>query len=168
MKIFSKTMALITLAACVVFAMSARAQDPVKKIGVLWSGAEKETGPYWGAFIQGMRALGWVDGKTAKFIMRFDYDDKAQLPKLATELVKLGVDVIGVTGVAAQVARNATTTIPIVVVDSADPIAEGLTATLSRPIGNVTGMSWQSTETAKALGLKIPETIVVRATRVVR
>ena len=148
MKILSKTMALITFAACVVFAMSARAQDPVKKIGVLWSGAEKETEPYWGAFVQGMRELGWVDGKTAKFILRFDNDDKAQLPKLATELVKLGVDVIAVTGAAAQAARNATTTIPIVVPDSVDPIAEGLTATLSRPIGNVTGVSWQSTETA--------------------
>ena len=139
MKILSRAMALIMLAACVMFAMSARAQDPVKKIGVLWSGAEKETAPYWGAFVQGMNELGWIDGKTAKFVMRFDNDDKAQLPKLATELVKLGVDVIAVTGAAAQAARNATTTIPIVVPDSVDPIAEGLTATLSRPIGNVTG-----------------------------
>lgn len=148
MKIFSKTMALITLAACVVFAMSARAQDPVKKIGVLWSGTADGTAPYWGAFVQGMRELGWVEGKTARFIMRFDDDEKARLPKLAAELVALGVDVIAVTGLVAQVPRRATTTIPIVFVDSSDPIAEGHTKTLSRPIGNVTGVSWQSTETA--------------------
>ena len=132
------------------FAASAFAQDSsksLKKIGVLWSGTREGTADYWGAFVKGMNELGWVDGKTAKFVLRFDNDDKTQLPKLAAELVALGVDVIAVTGAAAQAPRKATTTIPIVV-DSADPIAEGLTNTLSRPIGNITGVSWQSTETA--------------------
>lgn len=123
-------------------------RGPLKKIGVLWSGTAEGTKPYWGAFIEGMREVGWVEGKTARFIMRFDDDEKERLPKLAAELVTLGVDVIAVTGVAAQAPRKATTTIPIVVVDSGDPIAEKLATTLSRPSGNVTGVSWVSTETA--------------------
>ena len=119
-----------------------------KKIGVLWSGTREGTADYWGAFVKDMNELGWVEGKTAKFIMRFDTDDKTQLPKLAGELVTLGVDVIALTSVTAPAARKATTTIPIVSVDSADPIVEGLTKSLSRPIGNLTGVSWQSSETA--------------------
>lgn len=145
-----KFLALLSTAFAVL-PQSILAQDqrgPVKKIGVLWSGTADATAPYWGALIQGLRELGWVDGKTAKFIMRFDDDDKSRLPKLAAELVALGVDVIAVTGAAAQAACKATTTIPIVVVDSADPIAEALTLSLGRPRGNVTGVSWQSTETA--------------------
>jgi putative tryptophan/tyrosine transport system substrate-binding protein len=150
MKLLPKGMALIALATCVLFADFALAQDqhgPIKKIGVLWSGTSEGTADYWGAWVKGMNELGWVEGKTAKFIMRFDNDDKTQLPKLASELVALGVDVIAVTGAAAPAPCKATSTIPIVV-DSADPIADGLTKTLSRPIGNVTGVSWQSTETA--------------------
>ena len=137
--------------ACAMLADSAVAQNqrgPAKKIGVLWSGTADGTAPYWGAFVQGMRELGWIDGKTAHFLIRFDEDEKSRLPKLAAELSALGVDVLAVTGIAAQAARSTTTTIPIVVVDSSDPIAEGLTRTLGRPIGNLTGVSWQSTETA--------------------
>jgi putative tryptophan/tyrosine transport system substrate-binding protein len=151
MKILAKVLVSIALANCMLFITSVMAQDqhiPAKKIGVLWSGTREGTADYWGAFIKGMNELGWVDGKTAKFILRFDNDDKSQLPKLAAELVTLGVDVIAVTSVAAPAARKATTTMPIVSVDSADPIAEGLTKTLSRPIGNLTGVSWQSSETA--------------------
>ncbi len=151
MKILRKTMALIVLFTCVLFANSVLAQDqqsPTKKIGVLWSGTSEGTADYWGAFVKGMNELGWIDGKNAKFIMRFDNDDKTQLPKLAAEFVTPGADVIAVTGADASASRKATTTIPIVVVDSADPIAEGLTSSLSRPVGNVTGVSFQSTETA--------------------
>lgn len=142
---------LIVVSIGMLFAASAFAQDSsksLKRIGVLWSGTREGTADYWGAFVKGMNELGWVDGKTAKFIMRFDNDDKTQLPKLAGELVTLGVDVIALTSVTAPAARKATTTIPIVSVDSADPILEGLTNSLSRPIGNLTGVSWQSSETA--------------------
>src|SRR3954469_20256744 len=77
-------------AACAMLADSAVAQDqrsPAKRIGVLMSGTAEGVAPYTGAFVQGMRELGWIEGKTAKFIMRFDNDDKSQLPKLAAELV---------------------------------------------------------------------------------
>jgi putative tryptophan/tyrosine transport system substrate-binding protein len=141
---------LLVVAAGTLFTNPALGQDQhgsVKKIGVLWSGTSEGTADYWGAWVKGLNELGWVEGKTAKFIMRFDNDDKTQLPKLAAELVALRVDVIAVTGAAAQAPCKATTTIPIVV-DSSDPIGGGLTKTLSRPIGNVTGVSWQSNESA--------------------
>ncbi len=120
----------------------------LKRVGVLWSGTAKATEAYWGAFVQGMRSLGWIEGKTANFIMRFDDDDKTRLPGLAAELVALRVDVIAVSTVATPAARDATKTIPIVYLDASDPIAEGLTSTLARSTGNITGVSWQSPETA--------------------
>lgn len=131
-----------------IFAFAQYTSKSLKKIGVLWSGAREGTADYWCAFVRGMNELGWFDGKTAKFIMRFDNDNKTQLPKLARELATLGVDVIALTSVTAPATRNAAATIPILSVDSADPIAQGLTKSLSRPIGNLTGVPWQSSETA--------------------
>ena len=72
-----------------------------------------------------MRELGWIDGKTAHFIMRFDDDEKSRLPKLAAELVALNGDVLAVTSLAAPAAQNATSTIPIVTLDAYDAVAQG-------------------------------------------
>jgi putative ABC transport system substrate-binding protein len=141
----------LLFAACTMLATSALAQHPrssVKTIGVLWSGTREGTAAYWGAFIDGMRELGWSEGKTAHFVMRFDDDDKTRLPKLAAELVRLDVDVLAVTEVATSAARIATTKIPIVALDCFDPVASGYTKSLSMPSGNVTGVTWQSSETA--------------------
>jgi putative tryptophan/tyrosine transport system substrate-binding protein len=126
----------------------AESQNRPKVIGVLMSGTAKATMPYIEAFIRGMSELGWTDGKTAQYIMRFDEDDKSRLPKLAAELVALHVDVLASTSVATPAARTATTTIPIVAMDTYDPIEEGLTRSLGTPIGNVTGASGQSGESA--------------------
>ena len=141
---------IVVVAACVMLADSAVAQDPrsPKRIGVLWSGTEEATAPYWGAVVQGLRELGWIEGKTAHFIMRFDDDEKSRLPKLAAELVGLRVDVLAVTSIAAPAARSATTTIPIVACDAYDAVGEGLTSDLKRPSGNVTGMTYQTGDTA--------------------
>src|SRR5262245_36951313 len=120
---------LLVPAACVMLADPAFAQDPrsPKKIGVIWSGTKEGTAPYWGAVVDGLRELGWIEGKTAHFIMRFDDDDKTRLPKLAAELVGLRVDVFAVTSIAAPAARSATSTIPIVACDAYDAVGEGLT-----------------------------------------
>jgi len=150
-RIWHRKFLTLLFAACAMLAASAVAQDqrsPAKKIGVLWSGTAEGSAPYYGAFIQGMRELGWIDGKTALFIIRVDDNEKSRLPKLAAELVTLGVDVLAVATIATAAARSATTTIPIVCTDASDPILEGHSTTLSRPIGNVTGVSWQSRETA--------------------
>jgi putative tryptophan/tyrosine transport system substrate-binding protein len=141
---------ILALAACVTFIDCAVAQDPrsPKNIGVIWSGTEEGTAPYWGALVQGLRELGWIDGKTAHLTMRFDDDDKSRLPKLAAELVSLRVDVLAVTSIAAPAARSATTTIPIVACDAYDAVEEGLTSDLKRPSGNVTGVTYQTGDTA--------------------
>jgi putative ABC transport system substrate-binding protein len=95
-----------------------------------------------------MSELGWVEGKTVQYTLRFDEDDKSKLPKLAAELAALHVDVLASTSVATPAARTATTTIPIVAMDTYDPVEEGLTPSLGTPIGNVTGASGQSGESA--------------------
>jgi putative ABC transport system substrate-binding protein len=98
--------------------------------------------PFAAAFLAGMRDLGYVDGETIEIEVRGASGAEARLPELAAELVRLGPDVLLVTGsLEAQAARQATSTIPIVFTGSADPIGSGLVASLSRPEGNVTGLS---------------------------
>lgn len=98
--------------------------------------------PFAAAFLAAMRDLGYVDGETIEIEVRGASGAEARLPELAAELVRLGPDVLLVTGAReAQAARQATSTIPIVFIGSADPIASGLVASLSRPEGNVTGLS---------------------------
>jgi putative tryptophan/tyrosine transport system substrate-binding protein len=117
------------------------------KIGELWAGTESETIPYREPFASRMRELGWIDGKTAQFITRYGADVN-QARTLAKELVALKVDVLLVTDFALPHVREATTTIPIVCMDMFDPVAEGATTSFARPNRNITGVSWQSIDTA--------------------
>jgi len=94
------------------------------------------------AFLQGMRELGYVEGKNLVIEWRFADGKPERLPGLAAELVRLKVDVIvagGTPGVGA--AQKATSTIPIVMVNVADPVGSGFVASLARPGGNITGLS---------------------------
>jgi putative ABC transport system substrate-binding protein len=93
-------------------------------------------------FVQGMRALGYVEGKNMAFVYR-PATREAQLPDLAEELVRHKVDVIVAAGTssAIQAAQNATRTIPIVMMGIPDPVAWGFIASLDRPGGNITGLS---------------------------
>jgi putative tryptophan/tyrosine transport system substrate-binding protein len=129
------------------------------------SGTANATMPYIEAFVHGMRELGWIDGKTVQYVMRFDEDDKMQLPKLAAELVALHVDVLASTSVATPAARSTTTTIPIVAMDTYDPVQEGLTPSLASPIGNVTGASGQSGESA-AKRVELARDLIPRLQRI--
>jgi putative tryptophan/tyrosine transport system substrate-binding protein len=147
---------LLLLAVCGPWAepATAQARRSLPKIGELWSGTESSLESYRQPYVEGMRALGWIDRKTATFVVRYDDGDPSRLPALAAELLGLGIDVLVVNTRALPAARKATTTIPIVCLDMFDPIAEGVTSTLARPGGNVTGVSWQSVETgAKRLAL---------------
>ena len=94
------------------------------------------------AFRQGLRELGYEEGKNIVVEPRWAEGKTEQLHDLVAELVRLKVDVI-VTGVtlAAQAARKLTTTIPIVIVGTGDPVGTGLVASLARPGGNITGLS---------------------------
>lgn len=94
------------------------------------------------AFPQGMRELGYVEGKHFVIEWRFADGKFERLPGLAAELVKMKVDVIVAAGTAAtQMAQRATTTIPIVIAASVDPVGSGFVKSLARPGGNITGLS---------------------------
>ncbi len=99
------------------------------------------------AFRQGMRELGYVEGKNIAIEWRFAEGRRDRLPALANELVRLKVDVIVAGGGnATRAAKKATSTIPIVMTQSGDPVAEGFVASLARPGGNITGLSSLSPE----------------------
>ena len=131
--------------------IAAVAQSParVHRIGLL--GGSGPTSPeashLWGAFLQGLRDLGYVDGQNVVIEGRW-YGDRTDLvPVLASELVRLPVDVIVAgTAPAPEAAKRATSTIPIVMLSHPDPVGSGLVASLARPGGNVTGLSSLSPE----------------------
>jgi len=103
----------------------------------------------------GLRDLGYVEGKNLTIEFRWAEGRHERLPELAAQLVRLKVDVIVAQGTpGANAAKQATATIPIVMPVVADPVATGLVASLVRPGGNVTGLTWFSHEvSAKRLGL---------------
>jgi putative ABC transport system substrate-binding protein len=117
------------------------AQRPAKlpRIGIL---GNEVGGPPWEAFRQGMRDLGYVDGRNVTMDSRWSEGRTDRLPALALELVQVNVDVIVASGTQAiRAAKEATSTIPIVMTVSAYPDKIGLVESLARPGGNVTGLS---------------------------
>jgi putative tryptophan/tyrosine transport system substrate-binding protein len=128
----------------------AEAQQPTKipRIGILSPGSSAfpASAPY-DSFRQGLRELGYIEGKNIFIEIRYAEGKQDQLSDFATELVKLKVDVIVTStrpGVLA--AKNATSAIPIVFAAAADPVRAGLVSSLARPGGNSTGLSIVETE----------------------
>ena len=122
--------------------LAAHAQQPEKlqQIGLLRPGSPPD--PYVDAFRQGLRDLGYVEQQTITITYRWAEGKPARLPLLAAELIHLKVDVIVTQGeVATRAVKEATSTIPIVMATSGDPVGAGLVASLARPGGNVTGLS---------------------------
>ena len=98
-------------------------------------------------FRQELNKLGWIEGKNIRIEYRFAEQKQERLPELAADLVRLKVDLIVVTSAGpALAAKKATTTIPIVMTNSVDPVGAGLVASLARPGGNITGNSGLSPE----------------------
>lgn len=93
------------------------------------------------AFLQGLRELGYVEGKTITIEYRSAAWNRELLPDLAVELVDLKVDLIVAAGLTIQAAKDATKIIPIVMPATPDPVGDGFVASLARPGGNVTGLS---------------------------
>ena len=94
------------------------------------------------AFRQELTKLGWIEGKNITIEYRFAEGKTERLPELAADLVRLKVDLIVTTGdLQASATKKATTAIPIVMANAADPVGSGLIASLARPGGNVTGLS---------------------------
>jgi putative ABC transport system substrate-binding protein len=127
------------------FRLADAQQKPPKlpRIGyVSGTGDPSNPGPYFEAFRQGLRDLGYIEGKNIVIEYRGAEGKVESIPSLVNELVQLKVDVLIVpTSTAIQAAKQATKTIPIVMVTQRDPVAAGLVDTLARPGGNITGFS---------------------------
>ena len=138
---------LICLALCaMLFALcsSSQAQQPAKipRVGYLGLTPPSASSARIEAFRQGLRELGYVEGKNIVIEWRYAEGKLDRLPSLAAELVRLTVDVIVTAGpTATRAAKQATFTIPIVMAFDIDPVGSGFVATLARPGGNITGLS---------------------------
>jgi putative tryptophan/tyrosine transport system substrate-binding protein len=118
------------------------------------------------AFMQGLRELGHVEGKTFVLVPRYSEARAERLPEIARELVSLKVDVIVAAGdIAIAAVKQQTRTIPIVMAVSTDPLGTGLVASLARPGGNVSGLSMSSPELS-GKRLELLKEVVSRLARV--
>jgi putative ABC transport system substrate-binding protein len=123
-------------------AVDAQQAGKVPRIGFLDPSTASGMAVLVDSFRQELRKLGWIEGKNIGIEYRFAEGKNDRLPELAVELVRLKVDLIVVTaGPPALAAKQATTTIPIVMTNVGDPVGAGLVASLARPGGNVTGLS---------------------------
>jgi len=134
--------ALATLALLSIHPANAQQAKKVPRIGFLIASTASSQEPRLEAFKQGLRALGYVEGKNIAIEVRSGEGKSELLPGAAAELVRLKVDVIVSGGVTStRVAKEATATIPIVMTQDADPVGAGFVASLARPGGNITGLS---------------------------
>jgi len=165
---YSKSLFWLLITVLLTTVPPAEAQQPTKvpRIGRL--GASSATGETARveAFRQGLRELGYVEGKNIVIEWRHAEGKLDRLPALAAELVRLKVAVI-VTGGgnATRAVKEITSTIPIVMAQSSDPVAEGLVASLAQPGGNITGLSRLSPE-LNGKRLELLKEIVPRLSRV--
>jgi putative ABC transport system substrate-binding protein len=133
--------------------LSAHAQQPpMRVVGFLTSLTSAASVPMAAAFLQGLNESGFTEGRSIAIEYRYADGHYDRLPALAADLVSRKVDVIFASGGSAPAlaAKAATTTIPIVFETGGDPVKAGLVASLSRPGGNLTGVTW----TASALSAK--------------
>jgi putative ABC transport system substrate-binding protein len=144
-KITVLTLCALLFALC--SATDAQQTGKVPRIGFLDNSTASGMAVFVDAFRQELSKLGWVEGKNIAIEYRFAEQKTERLPDLAADLVRLKVDLIVVTGGPVPLAaRGATSTIPIVMATSTDPVSAGLVASLARPGGNVTGLSSLGTE----------------------
>ena len=140
--------------AAVTWPLSARAQQAAMPVIGYLSGTS--TGPHVAAYLRGLNNAGFVEGRNVAIEFRWAEGHYERLPALAAELVRRQVTVIGALGGVhtALAAKAATTTLPIVFANGSDPMKFGLVASLNRPGGNITGVSFFTAELeAKRLGL---------------
>ncbi len=146
----------------------AQAQQPKKvpRIGVLGSTTRSSGAARIEAFRQGLRELGYVEGKNIVIEYRYAEGKTERFPDLAAELVRLKVDVIVTSGAGStRPAKEATVTIPIVMAQGPDPVGSGFVASLARPGGNITGLSAMAPEIS-GKRLELLKEIVPKLSRV--
>ena len=136
--------------AAVAWPLTARAQQAGKlpTIGFLGATTRLGASQWVAAFVQRLRELGWIEGRTIAIEYRWTDGHDERLAEIAAELVRLKVDVIVTSGGAVLAAKQSTSVIPIVFALATDPVGLGFVASLARPGGNVTGLSSQSADTA--------------------
>jgi len=159
---------LTALAGTLVAPLVAEAQHPEKlyRIGVLERTSPAINATNLDSFRQGLHALGYVDGKSYAIEYRTADGHDERFPGLAVELVRLNVDLILTRGTpAALAAKNATTTIPVVILGVGDPVTQGIVASLAHPGGNVTGLSAAVTA-IYAKRVQLLKELVPRAVRI--
>ena len=148
--------------------VTAEAQQPKKvpRIGYLTGTSPSARSARIEAFGQGLRELGYVEGKNIVIEYRYAEGKLDRMTELAADLVRLNVEVI-VTGgpLVTRAAKEATTTIPIVMTQDADPVGSGFVASLARPGGNITGLSTLSPE-INGKRLELLKEIVPKLSRV--
>jgi putative tryptophan/tyrosine transport system substrate-binding protein len=143
----------------------AQQEGKIWRIGVLWPGPASPPNSRIEAFRQGLRELGYVEGRNVEMVYRYAEGDYARLPALAADLVRLKVDVIlGAGAPAVGAAQRATTTIPIVIGTAGDPVGTGFARSLARPGGNITGLSDLSSD----LGSKLLDLLIGTVPRLSR
>ena len=150
------------------FRVAVEAQQPKKvpRIGYLSVSSPSAMSTRTEAFRQGLRELGYVEGKNIVIEWRSAEGKRDRLPSLAAELVRLKVDIIVTAGPpATRSAKEATVTIPIVFAQDGDPVASGFVASLARPGGNITGLSTLAPELS-GKRLELLKEIVPRLSRV--
>ena len=144
------------LSSAAAWPVAARAQQPgrVWRIGVLETVSQALNTTNMDAFQQGLRALGYVEGQNYALEYRSSDGDDDRFLDLATELVRLNVDLIVTRGTpAALAAKKATNTVPVVMAASGDPLSYGLIPSLARPGGNITGLSALTSAFSKRIEL---------------
>jgi putative ABC transport system substrate-binding protein len=165
----TRRFATFLLALTPLLALAAFSQPPGRtyRVGYIQTATATEQAHLTRAFEEGMRALGWVEGRNVVFERRFADGKQERLPELAAELVRLNVDVI-VTGgnpvIAA--AKQATRTIPIVMAAGRDPVGSGFIADLAKPGGNITGLTNDPSPDVHGKRLELLKEAVPRASRV--
>jgi putative ABC transport system substrate-binding protein len=159
---------LTSLTGALTMPLAANAQLPEKlyRIGVLERTSPAINAANLDGFRQGLRALGYVEGKNYAIEYRSADGHDDRFPGLATELVRLKADLILTRGTpAALAAKNATVTIPVVIVGVGDPVAQGVVASLAHPGANITGLSAAVTE-IYAKRVQLLRELVPRAARI--
>jgi putative tryptophan/tyrosine transport system substrate-binding protein len=126
--------------------LAARAPQPAKmaRIGILNYAAAQDVRV--NQFRDALRQLGYAEGINLAVTYRWADGVLDRLPELAAELAAIKVDVIIALGPAVWAAKRATTTVPIVIAFSGDPVGDGVVSSLARPGGNITGFSYMSTD----------------------
>jgi putative ABC transport system substrate-binding protein len=144
-KITVLTLCAMLFALC--FAAEAQQPARIPRIGFLIASSPSTVAPRMDAFLQGLRELGYIEGKNIVIERRHAEGKQERLPGFAAELVSLKVDLIVTSGpTATRPAKEATSTIPIVMTFDDDPVGSGFVASLARPGGNITGLSTLSPE----------------------